>query len=240
MRVVPETSDLFDAASSLVAEVRRRQPNFTSKHELLPRQLAAAALARGVALLDGLVTLGEDRVSEIGGLLARAIWECWIIGLYLILAPDDALMLLTGAHRRDVRTLVENWPKDGPGLSLAALDVDEQRINFEVTAKTVSDLLIQRGGPTLVGHSYAILYRTHSTATAHATYMSLMRHIDSGDWLSIRPAARTFGDGPESLSFGIMAVSVLAFYVYREFGLRLDAIVAFADRNALAGEREQA
>ncbi len=82
-------------------------PRLTRRHDadLLPRQMAAAGVARCRALLLGMEMLEEGR-PDVMGLLQRNLWEVTMTALYLLLGGPDAVNRLYGQHARQVRSLV--------------------------------------------------------------------------------------------------------------------------------------
>jgi hypothetical protein len=143
---VAETFDAFDvgallvAVDELTAHVDSMLPRLTSREDLVPRQYAAACLARCNRLLGGMAVLLQSDHDDVAGLAVRPILECWYLTVYLVFAPDEALAVIQGANAHQVKQFDASW--DIP-TRVAYLALHEpRRMDWRSTAQRVGELLI--------------------------------------------------------------------------------------------------
>ncbi len=96
--------------ADLLIVLEESLPLFRSNRAHLRRQLAAAGLARCAALLEGMLLLLEAGREDVHGVLARALFEAWLVSLYVLLKgkdpEDDAVLVELGAaHFKALRAI---------------------------------------------------------------------------------------------------------------------------------------
>lgn len=173
------------SVTQVLEQIDAKMPYLTAAPGFADNMLPAAALKRARRLVDALVAVHKAGVGDTGGLVARAIWECWIVGLYLVLDGDKAHEHLLGAWRRRQRKLSENWPGGPPPDSVRIedfIEAAEADLNFADIAKAVHKLMNQDGREsTMIGSTYDSLYRSYSGYDAHITLGVLYRYLDDKD-----------------------------------------------------------
>lgn len=201
----------------VLGEIDRHLPRLTSARGYLRRQLAAASLARGRALFDGLDAVQRADRAVVGGLLVRAIWECWVVGLYVLLRGDEGYKHLAGAADRSNDLISARWPADGVP-ELTPLGYPKQTLNYQNLATEVRALLEARQAP-IATLSYDGLYRSWSYLSAHATHGSLILFIDAAGTL-LRLGPGRMPSPPEAdLRISATMLAHLAYFVLREFSI---------------------
>jgi hypothetical protein len=201
----------------VIHEIDTHMPRLTSGRGYLARQMAAAVLARGRKLWAALDAVQAAGQAVVGGLLSRAIWACWVVGLFVLFKGDDGYEHLAGAYDR-ANDLIDRWPDDETRPELRELGFPKQKLNYETMATEVTRLLAERGGPVAT-LSYDGVYRSWSTLAAHATLGSLMLFVeDTGTYLKLGP-----GRLPLSAEVDLRVTSAflghLAWFVLREFSI---------------------
>jgi hypothetical protein len=225
-----------DPVGSILELLERRHDHLTS----LPgetRQNAAGALMRAEALLRGVrLMIGNGR-ADLAGLLIRAIWECWVVGLYLLLGGDDASNRVNANYRLHVERYWKNWPADaGPG---PVLDADfwaewpeAQGLALQQVADAVEGLLQRTDqGPIEYSgvSSYDVLYRLESMLSTHAGKALFDRYVEPATSVPYeRVIAAPVLQVPEEQLAAMAAVWVahLAWFVYRDFGMSTSELQA--------------
>jgi len=203
---------------------------------LFARQLGAGALARTLALLKALVVVCDAGQSRVAGVILRAEWETWLVGMYCLLAPKEAVADLTAAHAHHMAKIDERWGLGGVGRLGGEkwLGVGGKKkaaaLNYREIAKRTDERADARGVPVGAEIGYDRLYMGESTYTAHAGLASIMRHLSSnGVWsVRLRPAARPAAN--ETLYMGAQLAASLARVVFLEFGLNVSALEALGKR----------
>lgn len=186
---------------------RRLLPCMSSQNRAAPRIYLLASLARACRLLCGTVFLAaESPFEDLAASFSRQIVECWLLGVFLFLAPDEALGVLNAKHVGELKRLSKHgwdgleeaieWMESIPGANL-----DWRSVATRVNA------LLQNSPYNAVGDSirvYDVLYRSESLVNSHSGLSSLQLHIDAGQdatytlekartphsaWTSIKPVA---------------------------------------------------
>ena len=87
-----------EAADRIIAPVYEHVGEFSARliAPVSPKQFAAAGLMRCCRLLNGIFVLYEARMPELAGILARQLWEAWVVSLYVLLAKDEAMKVIDG------------------------------------------------------------------------------------------------------------------------------------------------
>jgi hypothetical protein len=202
----------------VIHEIDTHMPRLTSGPGYLPRQMAAAAVARGRKLWAALDAVQAAGQAVVGGLLSRAIWECWVVGLFVLFKGDDGYEHLAGAYDRANDLIIDRWPDDETRPELRELDYPKQKLNYETMATEVTRLLAERGSP-VVTLSYDGIYRSWSTLAAHATHGSLMLFVeDTGSYLKLGPGRLPL---PAEVDLRVTSTFLghLAWFVLREFSI---------------------
>jgi hypothetical protein len=202
----------------VIHEIDTHMPRLTSGPGYLPRQMAAAALARGRKLWAALDAVQAAGQAVVGGLLSRAIWECWVVGLFVLFKGDDGYEHLAGAYDRANDLITDRWPDDETRPELRRLNYPKQKLNYETMATEVTRLLAERGSPVAT-LSYDGLYRSWSTLAAHAAYGSLMLFVEATDsYLKLGPGRLPL---PAEVDLRVTSTFLghLAWFVLREFSI---------------------
>lgn len=202
----------------VIHEIDTHMPRLTSGPDYLPRQMAAAALARARMLWAALDAVQAAGQAVVGGLLSRAIWECWVVGLFVLFKGDNGYEHLAGAYDRANGLITDRWPDDETRPELRRLDYSKQKLNYEMMATEVTRLLAERGGQVMT-LSYDGLYRSWSTLAAHATFGSLMLFVeDTGSYLKLGPGRLPL---PAEVDLQVTSTFLghLAWFVLREFSI---------------------
>jgi hypothetical protein len=219
-----------DPVDGLLSILEQRRPDLTSRAGM-SRQLAAAGLARAEALLRGLQLLISNDRDDLAGLLIRAIWECWCVGLYVVLYGDDGADHLLAYYRKRSELYAERWPEgidrpaefdddsfwngapDPRGLSLE--DIARQ---VEVRLRQMDRRPVRYSGLS----SYDVLYRLESTYSAHAGYALFMMYVkESADGTreEIEPHPSRPIVRERAASVAAAYIAHLAGHVYAQFGI---------------------
>lgn len=207
------------SVTQVLEQIDAKMPYLTAAPGFADNMLPAAALKRARRLVDALVAVHKAGVGDTGGLVARAIWECWIVGLYLVLDGDKAHEHLLGAWRRQQRKLSENWPGGPPPDSVRIedfIEAAEADLNFADIAKAVHKLMNQDGREsTMIGSTYDSLYRSYSGYDAHITLGVLYRYLDDKDGVRLELKEAGSLQPPEAeIRLSAIFVGQLACYVF--------------------------
>jgi hypothetical protein len=226
-----------DPVPSLLELLERRHDHLTTAPGRA-RQLAAGGLMRAEALLRGLRILIQAGRADLAGLLIRAIWECWVIGVYLLLGGEEASEHVMASYRHHIETYWNNWPAD----VVPAPELDEEfwnewteprRLRFDKVSETVEALLQETDqGPIEYSgiSSYDVLYRLESMFSAHAGMALFDRYVEPAT--DERPYERVIAapmlQVPVERLEAMAAVWVahLAWFVFREFGMSTSELQA--------------
>jgi hypothetical protein len=156
--------------------------HLTSQNNLAPRIYAFAAFARCNRLLSGMIALHEAGYDDLAGINVRPIVECWFLGTYLLLAPDDANGLLLLLQKEQL----ERMSKGGwENFEWAIEEIEKFEIHGKVhdwkwIAQRVDELLVESGESELVTSEfvYNSLYRGGSHSDLHAGLGTLQGHVE--------------------------------------------------------------
>ena len=87
-----------EAADRIIAHVYEHVGEFSARliAPVSPKQFAAAGLMRCCRLLNGIFVLYGARMPELAGILARQLWEAWVVSLYVLLDKDEAMKVIDG------------------------------------------------------------------------------------------------------------------------------------------------
>jgi len=146
--------------------------DFTSRPDFLNRHMSAGFLARCLALMRGIAALGDAGLDDLCAVLARALLEACLLGLYVLLGDLEALNELMGDYQRNVKILADR--NDFATLNELVLEWDRvtDRVSLEQVAKKLGPLLEVAGddGANATG-LYDAVYRGHSTFAVHGVGM---------------------------------------------------------------------
>ena len=218
-----------EAADRIIAHVYEHVGEFSARliAPVSPKQFAAAALMRCCRLLNGIFVLYEARMPELAGILARQLWEAWVVSLYVLLAKDEAMKVIDGDdfYRKsrivDYLGVEDDYYQSEPPEKPAPL-------NYKKLNDRVLELLRGRelidcpSGAT----TYDVVYGWESVFSTHANRTTVGGHlVKKGDgclavsvdsWLPLPNAVPP-----------VFLTCHLAKYVFKEFGLDGDAIAPF-------------
>lgn len=231
----------LEASRRLVVHVQKRMlPYLVSRIELAPRGYAAAALARCAQLLGGTQHLYDNAFGDLGGCLLRPLVECWYLGLYFLLAPDEAYKAVLGAHAFQLGKLDETWGHSGDFVTEHA-DVAKGLNWFALAARVgkLAEAAGEAGGLNSFTRTYEVLYRGESLMSVHGGLGTLQRYldIDASTTSSARKTGREPDGGAQRIITGAALVGVLATYVAREFGLGTTELDSLRSEIARPSER---
>jgi hypothetical protein len=206
-------------------------PRLTSRPDLVPRQYAAAALARCNRLLRAMILLRDAGYPDVVGLPVRSLLEGWYLGMYLLLAPDEALSAINASHLYQLEHLDESWGEMTTGWD--DLPVTSKLLKWKELSDRLNQLLEQSGNTTATAERlYEVLYRIESLMSIHGGLGTFSGHVVGGDGvtLSIREVRQEVEDGEMRIRAAASLVGTLARGVADSFGLstvelsRLEAI----------------
>jgi hypothetical protein len=204
---------------------------------------AAAALARGAALVRAALTLCRSAEHEAVGLLARAAWECWVTGAYLATGGRKAFIRLEAAQLRQesnvaalngleadtlrarteqlhaaerLRLIAEEGRdrSDGSPVSIP-------RITVQQMAREVGPLIESvTGEPADLLVAYDLFYRAHSAWDVHGLKaIDLHTEIsDDGRMIRLRDSIPWL-EPHKAIAVAVSYLSNLAWLVEDHFGI---------------------
>ncbi len=162
---VIETRELAEEACELI---ERHLEAFTSHHDFMNRHLSAGFLARCLALMRGILALGDADLDELCAVLFRVLLEACLLDLYVLLGDLDVLTELAGDFQRNAKLLAERGKFETP------IDTGEgsfsvaNRVNLEQVAKKLGPLLEAAGDNNADATGiYEMVYRFYSTTAVH-------------------------------------------------------------------------
>lgn len=157
-------------------------PFLTSQNHLAPRIYAFASLARCNRLLSGMIALHEAGYDDIAGINLRPIVECWFLGTYLLLAPDEAYSVLALLHKEQlVKMSKAGWENLADVIEeIKKFEIDGKAHDWRWIAERIDELLVESGESELVTSVlvYNSLYRGESQLDLHAGIGTLQGHVD--------------------------------------------------------------
>lgn len=250
----PATSDTA-IVRNIVTAIERHLPLFVSSRSRVRRQLAAAGLARCVALLEGMCLLREGRRGETMGILLRSLFETWLVSNYVLLKgkdADDELVLIelgsdfarsvtamaekTGRRREEVRVRVDSFKQeiadhpDNVATDPAESGMRGGRLKIEQLASVVTELITARDGFSMDAMDlYNTVYRGESTYSTHLGLATLHSYMDYDEMEeNDKLQLRPKPPFPNQDRVGALLTLDLAFRLFKEFGITEDGSVAAA------------
>ena len=218
-----DSDEVLAVIDSLIGHVRNRIiPYLTSRSDLVPRHYAAACLARCNRLLAATVDLYRTGYPDVIGLPLRSLLECWILGMYYLLAPDEAMTVITAGHVYQLAQFDDTWGDPARAWHEELPDIAGKRINWRSVFDRVGELAQQQKIAGFTAERlYAVLYRIDSHTDVHGGIGAFGGHVDGGGTpvLSIREIRRDPDAGILRIRIGGWLLLRLAKMVAAEFGL---------------------
>jgi hypothetical protein len=137
----------------------------------MPLEVGHAAVARSRRLLAGIVALITEDLPDVCGVLIRALYESWLVGIYALLGGPEALSRLVAQQDRHLRPIRAVLGDDG--------GENGQSLPVEQLAHQVAKLIEERGmpNPQFAIRSYEVLYRWESYRNTHGGLGSIEGHV---------------------------------------------------------------
>jgi hypothetical protein len=133
--------------------------------------VALAAVARCRRLLSGIIALFDAGLTDVFGVMSRALFETWLVCMYSLLGGEEAMGRLVSQQDRHLKPILKilGEGREDKGKSLPV----------EQLARQVSRLMEEGGlpNPQFALDSYNVLYRSESYRNAHGGLGSLEGHI---------------------------------------------------------------
>ncbi|HEY5265638.1 MAG TPA: DUF5677 domain-containing protein [Acidimicrobiales bacterium] len=156
--------------------------HLTSRNNLAPRIYAFAAFARCNRLLTGMIAMHEAGYDDLAGINLRPVVECWFIGTYLLLAPDEANGLLLLLHKEQLERMAKGgWENFEWAIEeIEKFEIDGKVHDWKWIAQRVDELLKESGEDQYVTSElvYNTLYRGGSHSELHAGLGTLQGHVE--------------------------------------------------------------
>ena len=200
---------------------------FRSDSSLLPRGLAAAGLARCLALTDAIDKLVHQGRGDVAGALARLVLEAHHVALYALLGGHKTVEKLAADHAVYVGKIAKenDWDDEAQSeLDAIVEDWGTQKVLYFTTLREeLQELLRASGDNTDLMVWYTMLYRGESTFNVHGLGQ-INRYIDltSDPWQLIRNPAPVSERGP--LWVAVVLTGHLASWVFDRHGIGIETI----------------
>ena len=218
-----------EAADRIIAHVYEHVGEFSARliAPVSPKQFAAAGLMRCCRLLNGIFVLYGARMPELAGILARQLWEAWVVSLYVLLAKDEAMKVIDGDDFYWKSRIVDYLGVEDDYYHPESAKRSEI-LNYRELSDRVLKLLREResvdvpDGATI----YDVVYRWESVFSTHANRTTIGGHlVKKGDGcLAVSVDSRL---PLPNVATPVFLTCHLARYVFKEFGLDGDAIAPF-------------
>lgn len=217
-------------AVELERELDRVMNHMTARREFMNRQIAAGALARCRAVIEGIRLLADPR-PDLCGWLLRNLAEAFVVGV-LALYDDKALSDMKAQYRKSAKLLNDR-------NELGFDEIFQSMPNFdggfvmEQTTKRAGELLQEHGEDSAgLSSLYDLLYRGESTFGGHGlglAYPYIDGHAEPL-CLTPRPGSINLARPENHLWLGCFAACLLARHVLRTFGISGNGVESIADR----------
>lgn len=205
-------------------------PHLSSQNHLAPRIYAFACLARCNRLLSGMIALHNSGFDDIAGMNLRPIVECWFLGTYLLLAPDEAYSVLALLHKEQLTKMSKaGWENLADVIEeIEAFEIDGKAHNWRWIAGRIDELLVESGESELVTSVlvYNSLYRSESQLDLHAGIGTLQGHVNIRGDTTFTLEVRT-GDSyemartkPAASLIGLLALMIASRIAFNDPELR--------------------
>jgi hypothetical protein len=207
--------------SELVEHVRLRMiPYLTSRPDLAPRHYAAACLARCNRLLSSMIALRSAGYPDVIGLPLRSLLECWYLGIYSLVAPDEAFRVINAGHAHQLGRFDETWP--APSTEWEEISPNPKPIIWKTLSTRVEQLAHDHlHARVSVDRLYEVLYRIESLTSVHGGLGVITGHVEGAGTatLSILELRREPSASELRIRMGASLLEILAQAVAIEFGL---------------------
>jgi hypothetical protein len=159
----------LEAVRALAEHVQGRMlPYLSSRPDLLPRQYAACALARCNRLLFSMFDMRQNGYTDVMGIATRSYLECWLIGIYLAMAPEEALDRLNEAHVHQLKRMDESWGDLSDVIERMQVGDKTSSLVWKDVAARVDQLYsVSWPGVDVATRLYEVLYRAESMMSVH-------------------------------------------------------------------------
>ncbi len=227
-----------EAADRIIAHVYEHVGEFSARliAPVSPKQFAAAGLMRCCRLLNGMFVLYGARMPELAGILARQLWEAWVVSLYVLLAKDEAMKVIDGDDFYWKSRIVDYLGVEDDYYHLESAKRSE-KLNYKKVSDRVLELLRGRELVDCPGATiYDVVYGWESVFSTHANRTTIGGHlVKKGDGcLAVSVDSRL---PLPNVATPVFLTCHLAKYVFKEFGLDGDAIAPFvADLGAQSAD----
>jgi hypothetical protein len=217
-------------AAELERELDRVMDHMTSRGEFISRQIAAGALARCRAVIEGIRLLADQR-PDLCGLLLRNLSEAFVVGV-LALYDDEALRGMAAHHQKFVKLLND---RNELGLDELLRSTPEFEGGFvmEQATKRAGELLHEHGEDSAdLSTLYDLLYRGESTFGGHGWGLAVPYIDGRAEPLRLvpRPGSINVARSEIHVGLGCIYTCFLARHVLRAFGISAEEIEAIGDR----------
>jgi hypothetical protein len=126
-----------------------------------------------------MIELRSAFFPDVVGLILRSFLECWYLGMYFVLAPEDAYEATHAAHADQLAHLDPTvWT--GADEIAAQMANSQRRMNWRDVSARVGDLLDSRGYSGVreaTDALYKTLYQGESAMSVHAGAGTLTGHF---------------------------------------------------------------
>lgn len=147
-----EADDADERARDVLAKIREHLHllTFNPNAPVFPRAIAAAGLARSLALVDAIDILEENGRGDVAGALARLALEVHHLSLYALLGGEEAVEVMWKDHALHAKRLVganpELWHAEAEDVSeMVAAWGDGEPLRFQALRGRVESLLHDAG-----------------------------------------------------------------------------------------------
>lgn len=238
---------LVEQSRDLSTEIKAAVPQLSSSNEEALRQTAAAALARGADLLESAVALLDEEKPAAVGIVARGVWESWLVGTFLLHGGLHSYLWMSSEQIRQERVLTARNGVVGAKKVLDERqravndlerarrfkqneeaepedDISWARLSIEEMARAVGPLLeAAKNEPANVSAAYDLFYRSHSAFDTHGL-RALERYITEEAGRFELSSPDPWLEAHHAVAIAALYLSMLAYDVFQEFGLPIDAI----------------
>jgi hypothetical protein len=225
MELAEDERSRFGTVAMLVAHVTGMLPYLNSTPALVPRQNAAACLARCNRLLAAMIQLQASGYPDVVGLGARPLLECWYLGMFLLVSPDEAMSVIGAAHKHQLRNLDESWGDVASSWDHIEVGMKSTSINWNNLSKRVGELLRESGETGADNTSkrlYEVLFRSESALSVHGGLGVFIGHVTGAGSPSLgieEIREEPEEDGSMRIRLAAALVESLARAIARKFGL---------------------
>lgn len=217
-------------AVELERELDRVMNHMTSRREFRNRQIAAGALARCRAVIEGIRLLADQR-PDLCGLLLRNLAEAFVVGV-LALYDDQGLRGIRAQYWKSAKLLNDRNELGLDELFRSTPEFDGGFV-MEQATKRAGELLQEHGEDSAdLSSLYNLLYRGESTFGGHGLGLAVPYIDEHAEPLRLvpRPGSINLARPEIHLWFGCFAAFLLARHVLRAFGISGNEVESIGDR----------